>query len=157
MKKLPDPSAVGLPVGNGQRHSLSIGSCGAARKNAVKSGIEKCLIFISANDIKDESLTTTSKRRDRSKRLAHCKFCDKNLCDSTEYYRHANHFHKVRLWLQILWQEPLRFNRVLPSRKPFSQGEIKKAMISLQGMADFLANICVVYRCVHPFHDSAHL
>ncbi len=41
-------------------------------------------------DLGDES-----KKRDRSKRLAHCQFCDKNLCDTTELYRHANHFHRV--------------------------------------------------------------
>jgi hypothetical protein len=51
--------------------------------------------FFSAVDLNDE--TVVSKKRDRLKRLAHCQFCDKNLCDSTELYRHANHFHRVTL------------------------------------------------------------
>ena len=51
------------------------------------------LLIFPASEIGDD--LSTSRRRDRSKRLAHCQFCDKYLCDTTELYRHANHFHKV--------------------------------------------------------------
>jgi len=43
-----------------------------------------------------------NKKNIRDKRATVCEFCHKSLCDSTEYYRHANNFHKDKIigWIQ---------------------------------------------------------
>ena len=76
---------------------------------SLKRVFSHLLLFFAATDGSDD--LSVSRRRGRSKRLAHCQVCDKYLCDTTELYRHANHFHKVgnQSFLKVATTRPVDF------------------------------------------------